>query len=555
MLDRNLLTLPGMKAVLAALCAADLLTALLTCGQALTLGFGIAALWAGETLGSQLPLIGAFLGCFAARQVIGCLRDGALDRYSVKAAARMRGQLLERTFLQRPLLPQQAGSAAVVQAAAEGIGSIGAYIRMMPPKLCGLAALAVPLLAAEFALDWISGIILLATAPVIFYFMQLLGRQARDRAEARYTTYRRLSNRFADTLRGLPVLAAFRCADREDARVFESAEELRRASMGTIATATLSGALLDLTATLGVAAVAMMLAFRLMDGSVPLAIGLAALMLAPEFYMPLRTYAADFHASLNAKQALAALRELLDGPVTVPAAEDAPLPWGSDSAVEAVGIGYAYADAQGAPALKDVSFRLAAGQRLAVIGPSGAGKSTLTDLMAGFAQPSAGCFRIDGRTVAALDAPSWAGRVHYIPQDPFIFRGSLRDNVALYSPGASDDAVMDALAAVGLDTLAEELPEGIYSPIGDGGRGLSGGQAQRIALARICLDPRPILVFDEPTAHLDIETELELKGRILPLMEGRTVIFATHRLHWLDSMDAVLRLEGGRAVPGEGVVR
>lgn len=552
MFDRNLLKLPGMKAALAALIATDILVALLTCGQALALGLAIAALWAGSPLASQLPAIGAFLGCFAGRQVIAFLREEALERYALAATASLRDRLLERTFLQRPLLPAREGSAAVVQAATEGIDQIEGYIRMMPPKLCGLVALALPLAAAELALDWISGLILLATTPVIFYFMQLLGRQARDRAAAQYDSYRRLSNHFIDTLRGLPTLAAFRRDAQEDSRIFDASEKLRRASMGTIATATLSSALLDLTATLGVAAVAMMLAFRLMDGSMALATALTALMLAPEFYTPLRTFAADFHASLDAKQALANLERLLDAPTVQPPAETIPA-WGEGSALAARDLGFRYGNGPGPAALSDVSFELPAGRRLAVIGPSGSGKSTLADLVAGFAQPAEGDFSIDGRTVPSLDGPGWTSQVHYIPQHPFIFRGSLRDNVALYSPGASDEAVRAALDTVGLGPLADSLPEGIRSPIGDGGRGLSGGQAQRIALARICLDPRPILVFDEPTAHLDIETELELKERILPLMEGRTVLFATHRLHWLDAMDAVLVLDGGRVGAREAV--
>lgn len=550
MFDRNLLKLPGMKATLAALLATDAIVALLTCGQALALAFAIAGLWEGNPLEAQLPLIGAFLGCFGGRQVAGFLRDEALDRYALKTAGALRDRLLERTFLQRPLLPAEAGSAAVIQAATEGIDQIEGYIRMMPPKLCGLAALAIPLLCAEFALDWISGAILLVTAPVIFYFMQLLGRQARDRAAAQYASYRRLSNHFIDTLRGLPTLIAFRIADREDGRIFDASEKLRHTSMGTIATATLSSALLDLTATLGVAAVAMMLAFRLLDGSMALSIALAALMLAPEFYTPLRTFAADFHASLDAKQALAELERLLNAPVAQPLPGDCPA-WNEGSVLEARDIGFSYAEDADNPALDGISFELHEGRRLAIIGPSGSGKTTLVDLIAGFSQPACGDFAIDGRPLASLDHGTWTSLVHYIPQQPFIFHGTLRDNIALYSPDADDGAVREALETVGLGPWADSLPEGIRTAIGDGGRGLSGGQAQRIALARICLDPRPILIFDEPTAHLDIETELELKERILPLMEGRTVVFATHRLHWLDSMDAVLKLENGRMAARE----
>ena len=137
----------------------------------------------------------------------------------------------------------------------------------------------------------------------------------------------------------------------------------------------------------------------------------------------------------------------------------------------------------------------------------------------------------------------------YIPQDPYLFHATLRENIAFYRPGAADEEVERAVRAMGLEGLVAELPEGLGTLVGEGGRALSGGERQRVALARALLDrSRRVLVFDEPTAHLDIETELELKERMLPLMEGRLVFFATHRLHWTHDMDAVIVMEGGRAV-------
>ncbi len=217
---------------------------------------------------------------------------------------------------------------------------------------------------------------------------------------------------------------------------------------------------------------------------------------------------------------------------------------GADAAADSAG---GCAAAPPRLALADVAFTLYGFERVALIGASGAGKSTLARLLAGLAQPSGSSFELDGRALSSLQGPLWRDNLLYIPQDPHIFSASVRDNVVFYAPDASDGAVERAVERAGLAGLVARMPQGLDTQVGDGGRGLSGGQAQRIALARAFLDGRRrILVLDEPTAHLDIETELELKERMMPLMEGRLVVFATHRLHWLAEMDRAIVLDGGR---------
>ena len=222
--------------------------------------------------------------------------------------------------------------------------------------------------------------------------------------------------------------------------------------------------------------------------------------------------------------------------------------WSADSLLSACDVAFDYADHR---ALSNVSFSVRGFSKVAIVGMSGSGKSTLANLLGGFAEPSGGGFLAswEGEEPRAFDLASdaWRRQVVYIPQDPYIFHATLRDNIAFYRPDADDAAIEGAVEAMGLQELVRQLPQGLDTPIGEGARALSGGQAQRIALARAFLDPRRrILLFDEPTAHLDIETELELKERMLPLMEGRLVFFATHRLHWIHDMDAVAAMEEGR---------
>jgi ATP-binding cassette subfamily C protein CydD len=202
----------------------------------------------------------------------------------------------------------------------------------------------------------------------------------------------------------------------------------------------------------------------------------------------------------------------------------------------------------GEASLDGVSFELKGYLKVGVIGESGAGKSTLIDVLSGFLAPTAGGLSWNGQPVA-LSSEQWRSRITYIPQQPYLFNVSLADNIRFYRPEATDGQVAQAIAAAGLADFTASLPDGVATVLGSGGgRSLSGGQEQRVALARSFLSEHPLLLLDEPTAHLDIETEYELKATMLPLFAGKLVFLATHRLHWMADMDVVLVLDGGRLV-------
>lgn len=586
MIDRALLALPGARAVLASLAALAFARAALTIAQALALSSVLVHVWEGGGLEGQLPLLALFAACFIGRQLVAWAQDVRAERYARRQADDLRDALLARLFAEGPRLVQEEGTGNVTALALEGTDQVEAYVRSMLPKMAGLFVVPACLLVCIFALDWVSGLIGLLMFPALVLQMTLLGHTARAEADARHAQFRVLANHFVDSLRGLETLKLFgRGRDRAQS-IYSSSEEFREATMRTLRIATLSGAVLDVFSTLSLAGVSIMLGFRLLDGSLALFPALAALVLMPEYFRPIREFASDYHASLEGKTSLAALRAIVapaassgaDGAASKPgegavcegaagegaarrdgaawvaaapagdgAASPGPVgPWTAESVLELADVAFAYPEHR---ALEGVSFRVEGFQKIAVVGGSGAGKSTLARLLAGFAEPESGRVLVDGRDVGALASPSWRSQVLYIPQNPYVFHATLRDNVAFYTPDASDDEVRRAVSVVGLDDLVAELPLGLDTPIGEGARELSGGQAQRIALARALLDrDRRVLVFDEPTAHLDIETEMELKERMLPLMEGRLVVFATHRLHWVHQMDRVLVMEGGRAV-------
>ena len=541
--DKALFKLPGMPAAFALLCFSSLVQALLIIGQAVELAQALAGLWDGQTIQSQTPHLIAFAICFIIRQAIAFVQGEALDRFARKQSGALRAQILALAFGGKASLAKRIGSAATAKAATSDADDIARYVRVVPPRMCAIVALSLPVLIALFCFDWVSGVIALVAFPVIIAFMVMLGRQARSNAERQYGENQRLSNHFIDTLRGMGSIVALGAGKRAAKSVGESSERLRVATVKTLSIATLSSAILDLITVFGVAAVAMMLAFRLMDGSMTLAFALTVLLLIPEYFAPIRSFASEFHASLDGKTALGNVLSLLEGHDAPPQGPlcNTPARFSCDT-FEARSVGLSLD--HGTDALHAVSFSCSGTQNVGIVGESGAGKTTLSNLLAGFDKPTSGSFAVNGLPVQ-LDEPEWSGQVHFIPQHPSLFRMTLEDNIRFYAPSAQRADVERAASVMGLDRLVSELPEGLDTIIGDGGRGLSGGEAQRISLARALLDERPVLVFDEPTAHLDIETELELKQRMLPLMEGRLVFFATHRLHWIREMDLVIVLENG----------
>lgn len=547
MFDRALMRLAGMPGVLASLLVSAFVQAGLVIAQMLALSTALFNLWSGDDIRSQLALLATFAVCMAVHRIVAFAQDELLDRYSTKAASKLRDGILEHAFAGSAALARTLGTAATATAATDNIDDIARYIRVIPPKMCGLIGIALPLAVALFAVDWVSGLIAVIALPVIVFFMIMLGRQAQARAESQFAENQRLSNHFIDTLRGVETIHALDAGDGAAEAVFESSEDLRAATVKTLSVATLSSAVLDLITVFGIAAIAMMLAFRLLDGSMPLDTALAALLIAPEYFSAIKSFSSDFHASLDGKNALAAALAIIDSSVeSTPAEEAARIePWSDDFTLEADGIGFSY-DGEAA-ALEQVRFAIRGISKVGIVGMSGSGKSTLIELLSGFRQPTSGSFFINGKPVD-LCTEGWSEQLHYIPQAPYLFNASIADNIRFYAPDASDEDVRRAASGAGLDSLLSELPDGLDTIVGQGGRSLSGGEAQRVALARILVDNRPILLFDEPTAHLDIETEFEFKQRMLNCMRGKLVFFATHRLHWLNDMDYVIVLEDGHIV-------
>mgnify|MGYP000332176814 FL=1 len=551
MIDRSIFALPGIKGALAFLVAVAALRALAVVGQAWALATALVNLWYGGAVLDQAGWLALFLVCFVGRQALVTVQESYLERYADARADELRQDLLRTVFTEGGSVVQAHGTGTVATMVLEGVDQVETYIRLILPKTVGVVVVPFVLLVFIFPLDWVSGVIALVAFPFIILYMVILGHTAQDEAAKQHATFQVMSNHFIDSLRGIDTLKLFGRGKAHGTSIYEVSERFREATMKTLRVATLSSTVLDLFSTFSLAAVAIMLGFRLVDGTLVLFPALLVLILVPEYFKPVRDFASDYHASLDGKNALITIQQLIgqrdeDAAARAARANEAVPAWDADARLEVRDLGFSYPDAA---VLHDVSFSVQGFRKVGIVGTSGAGKSTLVNLLGGFAAPTEGALVVNGEDAGTLGCAAWQKQVVYIPQNPYLFHATLRENIAFYAPDAAEGDIERAVRVMGLEDVVAELPDGLDTLIGEGARALSGGQAQRIALARALLDPsRRILLFDEPTAHLDIETELELKERMLPLMEGRLVFFATHRLHWTRDMDLVLVMEDGRIV-------
>ncbi|WP_251421241.1 MULTISPECIES: thiol reductant ABC exporter subunit CydD [Lactococcus] len=542
MIDRTLFTLPGVRKILPALGGLALLQALCILGQALFLSQAITGLWQGQEVRQVLPYIVGFFFSFFGRELVNFLRQYMLDRVSYRLAANMRNQVLAKAFNLGPTLSREMGTGNLTSTVISGIDEVEMYIKLVLSKVLNMMIVPVLLLVAIAFLDGQTALVLAIAFPFAIIFMILLGYAAQGQANKQYKSFQVLSNHFLDSLRGISTLKYFGLSKTYAQSIYQTSERFRKATMATLRVAILSTFALDFFATLSVATVALFLGLRLMEGSILLFPALAALILAPEYFLPLRDFASDYHATLNGKNAYASVNEVLKAEDHLTKALPEPIRWSEDSRLVLNNLSKVFETGRG---VRDINIAIQGFKKVAIVGESGSGKSTLLSLLSGFLKPSSGEIQLDTHVLDSLNDKNFRQSLQFIPQNTYIFAGSLRENLAFYQPKASDEEIVHAAELAGLKDLVEEV--GLEGNIGAGGRTLSGGQMQRVALARAFLSKnRNILFLDEPTAHLDVETELEVKESILPLFEGKLVFLATHRLHWLPQMDLVLVLNEGR---------
>jgi ATP-binding cassette subfamily C protein CydD len=462
------------------------------------------------------------------------------QRGATAALIELSGRVLGSVTAQAPgqLAARRDAAATVVT---RGLDDLRPYFTAYLPTLL-LAAILTPATVAVIAVyDLKATAIVMITLPLIPIFMVLIGLATAERSAAALAAMTTLQARLLDLIAGIPTLRALGRADGPQRRIAELSAGHRRSAMATLRIAFLSALVLELLATLGVALVAVSIGLRLVFGEMSLTTGLTVLLLAPDVYWPLRRIGVEFHAAQNGLAAADRAFALIDEPAGAPGGHQAVSGAGAVIHIDALSI----AGRDGC-APNDLTAMIEPGRVTVLTGDNGTGKSTVLTALAGLTAPTSGRITVAGIDIADLDPATWWRQLSWLPQRPVLIPGTVADNLALFGD-LTDIGI--ACAASGFDRVLTELPEGMHTSMGRGGVGLSLGQRQRLGLARALGSPAPVLLLDEPTAHLDAETEtLVLRALVERARAGTTVVVAGHRDRIIAIGDRVVTLDSERPV-------
>ncbi|WP_149259916.1 thiol reductant ABC exporter subunit CydD [Actinomadura sp. K4S16] len=516
---------PGVRRFLAAAGAVAACSAALTIAQAALFSHVVVAgFLGGRDVRDVLPALLGFAAVGAARAALGWTSETGARTAASRMVRELRGRVLRRIVRARP---GSVPSGEAVTATTDGVEALETYVARFLPQLM-TAALAPPAILAWVAFrDVASALVMAGTLPLVPLFGALIGRSTRARTRERWRALALMSGHFLDVVNGLTTLRAHRRGRAQASAIAATSDRYRRETMRVLRTAFLSAFVLELAATLGTALVAVGIGLRLTTGAIGLEAGLAILVLAPELYGPLRGLAAEFHAGADGLTASRRLCALLALPPAVPApARPRPAAFGTVRLVD-VTAGY-----DGPPVLTGMSMEIRPGGRTALVGDSGAGKSTLLALLLRFVEPSSGLITVDGTDLAAFDPDEWRRLVAWLPQRPRLRPGPVAEAIAPAEPGGlSPEAAAELAGAAGL----------LNRTVGEAGAGLSAGEIRRVALARALARPAPLLLLDEPTAHLDPTTAQHVTDALLALSD-RTLVIATHDPRLAEAADQLIAL-------------
>lgn len=537
-LDKSVLThLRPASTPLSVVVVTGVLAGLMTVVQAIALGALVVAAVTDPTgVGWHTPawwLVGAVTLRVAVTYV------GQLA--ATRAAAVVSTTLRERLVQAARTRYDSADRRGLTLLATRGVASVEPYVTRYLPSLVPAVVLPVITIATIWWFDWLAGLIVLLTLPLMPMFAVLIGMHTREHADRQWRAMGALSGHFLDVVRGLPTLVAHRRARAQVETIRTVTHRYRRATIDTLKIAFASSTVLELVATLSVALVAVTVGLRLAADSMDFRVALTVLLLAPEAYWPLRRVGAEFHSAAEGTAALAEADQRLAQETG--GERGGAVPGSTSITLDELEVGYG-----GGPALTPPLARaLPDHGLLAITGASGCGKSTLLATLRGELPSLGGSVRVGGVALDEVDVEWWRQQVAWAPQRPWLLADTIGANIRFSRPEATDDEVWAALAQVGLDDVVRDLPAGLETPLGEDGAGLSAGQRARVALARVVLARRPVVLLDEPSAHLDEETERAILDTVTQLARTSLVIAVAHRPAIVQAADEELALRPSSA--------
>lgn len=500
-----------------------------------------------QTVQQVWMLLSLLLAVILLRTCLVWASNMVAHQLAARIKTTLRTRLLAHLFALGPAYTKGERSGELINTTVEGVEALDAYFSQYVPQM--FLSISIPLLVliAVLAVDPFSGLVLLITAPLLPLLMALVGLMARAESQRQWRLLSLMSAHFLDVLQGMTTLKLFGRGNAQVETVQRVSDRFREVTMSLLRVSFLSSLVLEMGATVSTAVVAVEAGLRLLYGQMPFESAFFVLLLAPEFYLPLRQLGARYHAGLSGREAAQRIFAILDTPVpqhtTSTTTNTRQL---ASGVIRFEHVSYAYDEHR--PALADVSFTLSPGQKVALVGPSGAGKSTIANLLLRFIEADGGTISIDGVSLLDVAAQQWRQQVAWVPQRPYLFNATIADNIRLGCPDATMKEVIDAARQAHADEFIALLSSGYNTVIGERGARLSGGEAQRISLARAFLKNAPLLILDEATSHLDAAYEANVLAALKRLMKGRTVLVIAHRLSTVYDADQIVVLDAGRVV-------
>ncbi|HDL18908.1 MAG TPA: thiol reductant ABC exporter subunit CydD [Bacteroidetes bacterium] len=545
-LDKRLLQqLNGLRILVSGTIGLGLLVAIMTIAQAFYLSKTINLVFLhSRTLADVSPCL-IYFGIFSLfRSLFHYGQQNIAGKIAFKVKTDLREKIVRHLFKLGPIYIKSGRTGELSNTILKGIDSLDAYFSQYIPQIFLSALVPVGILLAVFPLDILSGIVFLITAPLIPLFMVLIGDTAETLTKKQWHTLSRLSAHFLDVLQGLTTLKIFNRSKDQIAVIAKISDHYRIATLKVLRVAFLSALTLEMLATISTAIIAVEIGLRLLYAKIDFQSALFVLILAPEFYLPLRQLGTKFHAGMEGVAAANRIFTILEEPAEHSSARPVLFNLRSEEIVFDT-VSYGYKSKQ-LNAIENLSFRILPGAKVALVGPSGAGKTTIASLLLKFIRPDCGRICVGQHNLSDISAPEWRKQIAWVSQNPYLFHAGVAENIRLAAPGATEAELITAAKLANIHHFIDSLPEKYATDIGEKGARLSGGEAQRIAIARAFLKDAPFIILDEPTANLDPEIEAMIHDSIQTLTRKKTVLLIAHRLSTVHDADQIIVLVGGR---------